>query len=138
MFLELADDRPLTVLIADPHEDGAETLATLLRYFGHEVTVAASGPAALAAAAQDPPDVLIVEPRLPGLDGWEVARRLRAGKPRPVCIAVSTQGRPEDRRRSEAAGIVLHLLKPAEPDTLIAVLAGLARARARRGQLQLV
>lgn len=136
MFLDLADGCPLSVLIADAHVDGAETLAALLGLFGHEVTIAHSGPAALAAAAESPPDVLIVEPRLPGLDGWEVARRLRAGEPRPLCIAVSTLGRPEDRRRSEAAGITVHLLKPAEPDTLVVGI--LARfAQTRRGQLQL-
>ena len=105
------------------------TMALLLRLFGHHVTVARTGNEALAAAAVAPPDVLIVEPRLPGLDGWEVARRLRAGDHRPVCIAVSSLGRPEDRRLSDAAGIVLHLLKPAEPDTLVTALAGIARAR---------
>ena len=129
MFPELADGRPLSVLIAEPHEDGAETLACLLRLYGHDVTVAHSGPAALAAAAQEPPDVLIVEPRLPGLDGWEVARRLRSADPRPLCIAVTTCGRPEDRRRSTAAGIAAHLLKPAEPATLVGILARCAPAR---------
>ena len=58
-----------------------------------------------------------------------MARRLRAGEPRPLCIAVSSLGRPEDRRRSDAAGIGLHLLKPAEPDTLVGILARLAPAR---------
>lgn len=135
MFPEATNGHRLTVLIAEAYTDAAETLADLLRLFGHEVTVATSGPAALDAAALHPPDVLIVEPRLPGLDGWEVARRLRASEPRPLCIAVTTCGRPEDRRRSAAAGIAVHLLKPAEPDTLIAILAGVARVR--RGQLQL-
>lgn len=129
MFPELADGHPLSVLIADPHEDGAESLACLLRLHGHDVTVAATGPAALSAAAQEFPDVLIVEPRLPGLDGWEVARRLRTADPRPLCIAVTTCGRPEDRRRSEEAGIAFHLLKPAEPDLLTGILARFAPAR---------
>jgi CheY-like chemotaxis protein len=129
MIPELAGGRPVSVLIADPHEDGAESLAFLLRLYGHDVSVAHTGPAALAAAALEPPDVLIVEPRLPGLDGCEVARRLRASGPRPLCIAVTTSGRPEDRRRSAAAGIAFHLLKPAEPATLVGILAGLAPAR---------
>ncbi len=63
----------LTVLIADGHEDGAETLACLLRMHGHVVTVARTGPAALAAAARTPPDVFIVQPYLRGLSGWEGA-----------------------------------------------------------------
>jgi two-component system, OmpR family, response regulator len=129
MLPELADGCPLSVLIADPHEDGAESLAALLRLYGHDVAVARTGPAALAAAAQEPPDVLIVEPRLPGLDGWEVARRLRSADPRPLCIAVTTYGQPEHRLRSAAAGIAFHLLKPAEPDTLVGILARLAPAR---------
>ena len=58
-----------------------------------------------------------------------MARRLRAATPRPVCIAVTTGGRPEDRRRSRDAGIAVHLLKPAEPDALVALLARIARAR---------
>jgi CheY-like chemotaxis protein len=120
---------PLTVLIADPHEDGAESLACLLRLYGHEVTTARTGPAALAAAAVDPPDVLLVEPRLPGVDGWEVARRLRASASKPVCIAITGGGSPEDRRRSRAAGIDVHLLKPAEPDTLVGILTRIARDR---------
>jgi two-component system CheB/CheR fusion protein len=120
--------RPLSVLIADPHEDGAESLASLLRLKGYDVAIARTGPEALAAAAESPPDVLIVEPRLPGLDGWEVAPRLRARVPRTLCIAVSTLGRPEDRRRSAAAGIALHLVKPVDPAWLLAILAAHTRS----------
>jgi CheY-like chemotaxis protein len=125
---------PLSVLIVDPHEDGAETLATVLRFYGHDVAVAPNGPVALTTAAQSPPDVVIIEPRLPGQDGWEVVRRLRLNGSRPICIAVSTLGQREDRLRSEAAGISFHLLKPAEPETLLAILADIARTR--HGQLQ--
>jgi two-component system, OmpR family, response regulator len=121
---------PLSVLIADGHEDGAESLACLLRMYGHNVTVARTGTAALAAAARFPPDVFIVEPRLAGVDGWEVARQLRSAAPSPVCIAVTGGTRPDDRQRSFAAGIEVHLLKPAEPDTLVAILAGVSRDRA--------
>ena len=120
---------PLSVLIADCHEDGAETPACLLRMYGHDVPVARTGPAALAAAARSPPDVFIVEPRLAGVDGWEVARQLRSAAAGPICIAVTGGGLPEDRQRSLAAGIAVHLLKPAEPDTLVALLAGVSRAR---------
>jgi CheY-like chemotaxis protein len=129
MLPETGSDSPLSVRIADGHEDGSETMACLLRLYGHDVTVARNGPAALAAAAHGHPGVLIVEPYLGGLDGWEVARRLRAGIPRPVCIAVSGGGLPEDRRRSRAAGIAVHLLKPAEPEALVALPADVSRAR---------
>jgi two-component system, OmpR family, response regulator len=120
---------PLTVLIADGHEDGAETLACLLRIYGHDVTVARTGPAALAAAARTPPDVFIVEPYLRGSNGWEVARQLCTAVGGPMCVAVSGGGLPEDRQRSRAAGIAIHLLKPAEPAALVALLAGVSRAR---------
>jgi CheY-like chemotaxis protein len=60
----------LSVLIADGHEDGAESMTLLLGLYGHDVIVASTGPAALAAAALIAPDVLIVEPYLRGLDGW--------------------------------------------------------------------
>jgi CheY-like chemotaxis protein len=134
MVPESAGGPPLSVLIAESHADGAESLAALLRLYGHDVTVARTGPAALAAAAREPPDVLIVEPRLAGVDGWEVVRRLRAAVPQPLCVAVTTSGQPEDRRRSTAAGIAAHLLKPADPAALVGILAGCVTAR--RGGLQ--
>lgn len=134
MCLAFPGHRPLSVLIADPHEDGAESLASLLRLRGYEVAIARTGPEALAAAAESPPDVLIVEPRLPGLDGWAVARRLLAIEPHTLCIAVSTLGRPHDRQRSAAAGIALHLVKPADPAWLLAVLD--AHSRSGRSELQ--
>lgn len=120
---------PLAILVAEPHPDGAQTLSCLLRLYGHTVTVARDAREALTAAAESAFDVLIVEPRLAGMDGWELARRLRASAGHLTCIAITSCGRPEDRTRSLAAGIVLHLLKPAEPDALAAVLASLARAK---------
>jgi CheY-like chemotaxis protein len=118
--------RALSVLVADPHIDGAESLAEFLRLCGHEVAVAHNGPEAVAAAERSPPDVLIVEPFLPGSDGWAVARAVLRREPRTLCVAVSTLGRTEDRRRSADAGFALHLVKPVGPDELVAAL--LARA----------
>jgi len=134
MTTQLAYCDPLLVLIVEPDADGAQTLASLIRFYGHDVAVAPNGPVALTTAAQSPPDVVIIEPRLTGQDGWEVVRRLRLIEPRPICIAVTTFGRREDRLRSEAAGISSHLLKPADPETLLAILAEIARDR--HGQLQ--
>lgn len=118
--------RALSVLVADPHIDGAESLAEFLRLCGLDVAVAHTGPEALAAAERSPPDVLIVEPFLPGSDGWAVARAVLRREPRTLCVAVSTLGRTEDRRRSADAGFALHLVKPVGPDELVAAL--LARA----------
>ena len=116
--------RPLSVLIVDDHRDGAEVLALLLDSVGHRATVVRTGPEALAAAARDRPDAVLLELRLPGLDGWEVARRLKAGGCPARLVALTTCGRPEDRERSRAAGIDLHLLKPADPMTLLTALGG--------------
>ncbi len=73
-----------------------------------------------------------MEPYLRGSNDWEVARRLYVAGPGPVCIAVTGGGQPEDRRRSLAAGIAVHLLKPAEPAELVALLAGVSRPPAAR------
>jgi two-component system, OmpR family, response regulator len=119
----------LSVLVVDGHEDGAASLAEILRLNGYDVRVAGTARAALRAAAEAPPDVVVLEPRLPDLDGWELAKRLRApafGKP-PLVVAVSGGGSPEERRRSAEAGIHLHLVKPADPAVLCGVLARFAR-----------
>ncbi|WP_020476564.1 response regulator [Zavarzinella formosa] len=130
MVSDMAGDRQLSILIADPHEDAAGSLAELLRLYGHDATVVRSGEEALVSAAESPPDVLIVELRLPDMDGCELAKRMRANAvSRFYCIAVTTSGRPPDRSRSLAAGIVLHLIKPVEPDSLLNALAGIARLR---------
>jgi DNA-binding response OmpR family regulator len=96
----------------------------LLRMYGHQVAVTADGEAALETAALAPPDVVILDLLLPKLTGWDVARRLRerlAGKP-PFFIAVSGCGQEADYRRSSEAGIDLHMLKPVDPQELMAVL----------------
>src|SRR6266566_2145726 len=87
------DDLHLTaglhVLIAEDNVDGAETLAYVLERSGHSVRVVYDGKAAVTAALIEPPDVLLLDIGLPVLDGWEVARRIRAGLgPRP-CLMVA-------------------------------------------------
>jgi CheY-like chemotaxis protein len=78
----------------------------------------------VAAARRDRPDVVVMELWLSGLDGWEVARQLRAGGCAARLVAVTTCGRPEDRERSRAAGFDVHLLKPADPADLLTALSG--------------
>ena len=119
----------MTVMVVDDLEDAAETLALLVQMHGHRATVARTGEEALELAAKAPPDVVLLDLALPGLDGWEVARRLRgrsAGK-RPLLIAVTGRGEEADRHRSAEAGIGLHLLKPVDPEELMGVLARFAR-----------
>jgi CheY-like chemotaxis protein len=106
----------LRVLIVEDHADTAEAMALLLRIHGHAVEAFPNGPTALERAQAEPPDVVLLDLALPGMDGYEVARRLReqCGEKRPLLIAVTGYGREEDRRRSAEAGIDLHLLKPAD------------------------
>jgi PAS domain S-box-containing protein len=121
----LADRR---VLIVDDNRDAAESLADLLRHLGGRVEVAHDGPAALAAAGRFRPAVVLLDIGMPGTDGYEVARRLRADPDQRglVIVALTGWAQDEDRRRSRAAGFDHHLAKPVAADTLRAVLATVA------------
>jgi CheY-like chemotaxis protein len=88
------------------------------------VRTAPDGPSALAVAQTFQPEVVLLDIGLPGMDGWEVARRLQTActSQPPFLIAITGYGREEDRRKSEEAGINLHLLKPADPQVLAGLL----------------
>jgi signal transduction histidine kinase/CheY-like chemotaxis protein len=104
--------RRLRFLVVDDEADARESLAALLALEGHEVQVAADGAAGIAQLAQMRPDVALVDIGLPGMDGYEVARRARAHDGRLVLIAVTGYGQREDRERAHAAGFHAHLTKP--------------------------
>jgi two-component system CheB/CheR fusion protein len=113
-------------LVVEDNPDTAESLRLLLELRGHQVEVAATGPAGVAAATAWRPDVVLCDIGLPGMDGYEVARALRhhpatAGV---RLIAVTGYGKDEDRRRSREAGFDHHLTKPADPHVLLALLTG--------------
>ncbi|HKD37806.1 MAG TPA: response regulator, partial [Pirellulales bacterium] len=114
------------VLVVEDNVYAAKSFATLLRLDGHEVQVAHDGPEALQTAEKFRPDVILLDIGLPGIDGYEVAQRLRA-KPEfkeTQLIAMTGYGQPEDRRRSREAGIDHHLVKPVKIDFVRALLAG--------------
>src|SRR5262245_47530464 len=100
------DGPSLRVLVVDDYPDTGESLGVLLRLWGHEVRTAADGPAALDAAREFRPDVVLLDVGLPGMSGWEVAPLLRgqAGDHLPLLIAVTGYGREQDRARSVRAG----------------------------------
>ena len=113
------------VLVVDDNEDAAESLAALLRLFGHEVGVALDGEQALELAPSLKPDVVLLDLGMPRMDGHEVARRMRAapwGASMKI-VALSGFGDGEDRERSLEAGCNDHLVKPVSPADLEAILA---------------
>jgi signal transduction histidine kinase/ActR/RegA family two-component response regulator len=120
------------VLIVDDHEDARLTLRLLLEREGHTVEEAADGPSGLAAVLRGTSEVALVDLALPGLDGYELARRARAARgARPVClVAVTGYGQPDDVDRALEAGFDGFLVKPVDLAALGAVLRDLPRRAA--------
>jgi PAS domain S-box-containing protein len=117
--------RALRILVVDDSEDTAETMGTLLEMSGHTIQVAHSGPSALEMAAAFRPDVVLLDIGLPGLDGYQVAQRLREDPAMAgvTLIAASGYGQEDDLRRSREAGIDRHLVKPVDLGELQELLA---------------
>jgi PAS domain S-box-containing protein len=133
---ETADERVqppvarLRVLVVEDNVDAATSLEMLLRLYGHEVRVENSGPKALEVLAAFRPDVVLLDIGLPGMDGHEVARRLRAQAEWAQLPLVAMSGYSEDeaRRQKGYEGVFdRHLVKPADPDSLQTLLAGLGK-----------
>jgi len=106
------------ILLADDNNDALESLATLLELGGHEVVTASNGALALECAERHRPEVMLLDIGMPMLDGYEVARRIRAEVPGARLVAVTGYGQPEDRERALAAGFDVHLVKPVDLDQL--------------------
>jgi signal transduction histidine kinase/ActR/RegA family two-component response regulator len=126
---------PLRVALADDNIDGAETLAALLQLDGYEVRVAHDGLAALDLVREYRPDAVFLDIGMPGLNGYEVARQLRAEQPAgetpPVLVALTGWGGAEDKKRAVDAGFDQHLTKPVDPDALVEILVRISRERSR-------
>lgn len=110
------------VLVVDDNEDAAAMLAEMLGLVGLQVETAPDGPTALAALAALEPDVAVLDIGLPGMDGYELARRIReTPRGRDIrLIALSGYCQPADRLRSEDAGFDVHLVKPVDVKKLLA------------------
>lgn len=115
---QTAQSASLRLLVVDDNHDTVESLAMLMRLNGHDVMTAVSGPAALNAAFSTERDIIMLDIGLPGINGYEVARRIRAHSARPVLIAMTGYGQPEDRLKSKEAGFDYHLTKPVDPTRL--------------------
>lgn len=117
-----------SILIVEDNDDARQMLEALLALSGHEVRAARDGATGLALAADAPPDVVLIDVGLPDMDGYELARRLRAARPgrRISLVALTGYGQPEDQRRALESGFDVHLTKPVAADRLKQVLTELA------------
>jgi len=121
---ETEETRPLKILVVDDNVDSAELLSVLLETEGHKVVVGNSGPAAIDLAVRNVPDVALVDIGMPGMDGYEVARRMRASPQlkHMALVAVTGYGQQEDIEKSLEAGFDDHVVKPVDFETLKRVL----------------
>jgi signal transduction histidine kinase len=118
---QAAADTPRVILLADDNRDAIDALAELLRLSGHVVHTAHDGHEALEAALRLRPDVVILDIGMPGLNGYEVARRIRAEPwaATTFLVAATGWGQDSDRRKADEAGFDLHLTKPFDPEQLL-------------------
>lgn len=118
--LPKAAAHPARVLMVEDSPDVAESLVLVLELLGHHVRVVQDGPASLAAARANIPDIMLVDIGLPGMNGYELAKAIRADAQlkRLVLVALTGYGGAEDKAQAMAAGFDYHLVKPVDVDTL--------------------
>ncbi|MFD0669752.1 hybrid sensor histidine kinase/response regulator [Ramlibacter sp. MAHUQ-53] len=123
-----APPRALRIMVVDDNADAAELLGAWLETLGHQVRVMTEPGAALEAARRDPAQVYVLDIGLPGMDGYELARHLRADPRtrRATLIALTGYGQAQDMLRSRESGFDHHFVKPADPQRLAAVMDALA------------
>jgi CheY-like chemotaxis protein len=111
---------PLSIVVIEDNADTREMLVDALRYSGHEVESADDGISGLKLIKQRRPDIALVDLGLPGIDGYAVARRMRAVDPEchTRLVAISGYGQPRDRERAREAGFDDHMVKPVQIDVL--------------------
>jgi PAS domain S-box-containing protein len=119
------------ILVADDNRDAADSMVMMLTAMGHEARAGYDGLEAVALAATFKPDVAVLDLGMPGLDGFQACRHIRAlpGGERVMLAALTGWGREDDKRRSLAAGFDRHLTKPVEPAMLERLLADVAEGR---------
>lgn len=112
-------DQPRKILVVDDNEDAANSIGKLMRRIGHDVRITYDGISALEIAREFQPEVILLDIGLPGIDGYETARRFRADFPANILlIALSGYGQEEDRQKTKAAGFNFHLIKPFDTQEL--------------------
>jgi CheY-like chemotaxis protein len=123
----------LRALVVDDSADYADCLTQLLSLWGHESAGAYAGPEALAVAARFRPDAVLLDLDLPGMDGYEVARRLRRLPGLGAVALVALTGRWEEGERLRREQGALHVVEPTDAEALRAVVGALARQKFSRG-----
>jgi signal transduction histidine kinase/ActR/RegA family two-component response regulator len=128
-----ASGEPRRILLADDNEDFIESFATMLRDMGHEVHCASDGAEALEMASAVRPDIAFLDIGLPKMNGYDLARRIRAlpTAERMVLVAVTGWGQENDRQRAREAGFHHHMIKPVEPEGIQAILRSVSAREAR-------
>ncbi|HVL57348.1 MAG TPA: response regulator [Burkholderiaceae bacterium] len=116
------------ILLVDDNADASQLLAELLAMTGHDIRIAADGPAAIATALEFDPDIVLCDIGLPGMDGYEVARELRRLPRGESMTLAALTGYGEESARAEAAraGFDEHLMKPVDPTYLESFITALA------------
>jgi CheY-like chemotaxis protein len=127
----------VNVMIVDDESDTREMLRLLMRQLGAEVRACASSDEAISVLNEWNPDVIVSDIEMPDEDGYELIRKVRRleannGSRNVPAVALTAYGRVEDRVRALSAGYQIHIAKPAEPNELALVIAGLASKRASR------
>jgi CheY-like chemotaxis protein/anti-sigma regulatory factor (Ser/Thr protein kinase) len=138
-----AGSKPVRILLVEDNPDAAETFTVLLELGGHEVRVAKDGLAAIDAVEDFSPDIAFIDVGLPGIDGYDLATRLRAhpGCHSTILVALTGYGRDEDKKRAAEAGFDHHLTKPVDFALIDRLLANVSSSAVSlrdddRGQLQ--
>lgn len=121
---------PRKILVVDDNVDAADTLSILLQMSGHALTVAHDGAAALKALTMDVPDVILLDIGLPGMNGYEVAQRVREipALARTRLIAMTGYGQESDKQAAAEAGFDAHLVKPVDYAVLAEMIEALPRS----------
>jgi signal transduction histidine kinase len=129
----------LRILVVDDNQDSAISMTLLLELQGHEVHVAHAGPAALRVASDKKPDVILLDIGMPGMNGYEVAKQLRAQHEfaDTLLVAITGYGRASDVKQTQSAGFDYHLVKPVDYEELQAVLASRSAKSDLRGSVGL-
>lgn len=125
------DQVPLRILVVDDNMDSAMTMRMALALKGHQVEAAHDGPAAIQVAEDQKPDVILMDIGLPGLNGYQVAERLRASPDlkKITLVAMTGYGQEDDRKRSKQAGFDHHMVKPVDHEHLHQLIALIGQQR---------